>query len=86
MEKTKKIFKTEFQQMLEITKSNYKEYFKHWNYREFRKYKQRLKLDLEHNPLTLSKYYKPVTSSIWNPLGISIQGGKSNRYSHYNKS
>ena len=85
MEKTKKIFKTEFQQMLEITKSNYKEYFKHWNYREFRKYKKRLKRDLENNPLVNSKYYNPVVSSIYNPINKSIQGGKSNRYSHYNK-
>ena len=84
MEKTKKIFKTEFQQMLEITKSNYKEYFKHWNYREFRKYKKRLKLDLENNPLTLSKYYKPTKSAIYNEINMSIQGSKSNRYSHFN--
>ena len=80
MEKTKKIFKTEFQQMLEITKSNYKEYFKHWNYREFRKYKKRLKFDLENNPLTLSKYYDPVKSSIYNEINMPIQGGKSNKY------
>ena len=72
MEKTKKIFKTEFQQMLEITKSNYKEYFKNWNYREFRKYKKRLKLDLENNPLTLSKYYEPVKSSIYNNINMTI--------------
>ena len=71
---------------LEITKSNYKLYFKDWNRKEFRKYKQRLKLDLENNPLTLSKYYKPVKSSIYNELNMSIHGGKSNRYSHYNKS
>ena len=71
---------TEFQQMLEITKSNYKEYFKHWNYREFRKYKKRLKLDLENNPLTLSKYYDPVKSSIYNEINMPIQGGKSNKY------
>tara|TARA_R100000458_G_C8099472_1_gene126744 strand:- start:188 stop:445 length:258 start_codon:yes stop_codon:yes gene_type:complete len=84
MSKIQKIFKTEFQQMLEITKSNYKEYYKHWNYKEFRKYKKRLKLDLKNNPLTHSKYYKPVTSSIYNPINKSIQGGKSNRYGHYN--
>ena len=71
---------------LEITKSNYKLFFKDWNRKEFRKYKQRLKLDLENNPLILSKYYKPVKSSIYNELSISIHGGKSNRYSHYNKS
>ena len=71
---------TEFHQMLEITKSNYKEYFKHWNYKEFRKYKKRLKKDLENNPLVNSKYYNPVVSSIYNPINKSIQGGKSNRY------
>jgi len=70
----------------EITKSNYKLYFKDWNRKQFRKYKQRLKLDLASNPLILSKYYKPVKSSIYNELSISIHGGKSNRYSHYNKS
>ena len=69
----------------EITKSNYKLYFKDWNRKQFRKYKQRLKLDLENNPLILSKYYKPVKSSIYNELNMSIHGGKSNRYSHYNK-
>ena len=82
MKKTKKIFKTEFHQMLEITKSNYKEYFKHWNYKEFRKYKKRLKLDLENIPLTLSKYYDPVKSSIYNPINKNYHGGKSNRFSH----
>ena len=80
MEKTKKIFKTEFQQMLEITKSNYKEYYKHWNDRDFRNYKKRLKRDLKNNPLVNSKYYDPVTSSIYNPINMPIQGGKSNRY------
>jgi len=69
----------------EITKSNYKLYFKDWNRKQFRKYKKRLKLDLASNPLVLSKYYKPVKSSIYNELSISIHGGKSNRYSHYNK-
>ena len=68
----------------EITKSNYKLYFKDWNRKQFRKYKKRLKLDLENNPLILSKYYRPVKSSIYNELSISIHGGKSNRYSHYN--
>jgi len=69
----------------EITKSNYKLFFKDWNRKQFRKYKKRLKLDLENNPLILSKYYKPVKSSIYNELNMSIHGGKSNRYSHYNK-
>ena len=69
----------------QITKSNYKLFFKDWNRKQFRKYKKRLKLDLASNPLILSKYYKPVKSSIYNDLSISIHGGKSNRYSHYNK-
>ena len=69
----------------EITKSNYKLFFKDWNRKQFRKYKKRLKLDLASNPLILSKYYRPVKSSIYNDLSISIHGGKSNRYSHYNK-
>jgi len=70
----------------QITKSNYKLFFKDWNRKQFRKYKKRLKLDLASNPLILSKYYRPVKSSIYNDLSISIHGGKSNRYSHYNKS
>jgi len=82
MQKTKKIFKTEFQQMLEITKSNYKEYYKHWNYRDFRKYKKRLKLDLKNNPLMFSKYYREVKSSIYNPINKNYHGSKSNRFSH----
>ena len=69
----------------QITKSNYKLFFKDWNRKQFRKYKKRLKLDLASNPLILSKYYRPVKSSIYNDLSISIHGGKSNRYSHYNK-
>jgi len=80
MKKIQKIFKTE------ITKSNYKLFFKDWNRKQFRKYKQRLKLDLENNPLTLSRYYRPVKSAIYNELNISIQGGKSNRYWNYNNS
>ena len=78
--------KKQVNNQLEITKSNYKLYFKDWNRKEFRKYKKRLKLDLENNPLILSKYYRPVKSSIYNELNMSIHGGKSNRYSHYNKS
>ena len=77
--------KKQINNQLEITKSNYKLYFKDWNRKEFRKYKKRLKLDLENNPLILSKYYRPVKSSIYNELNMSIHGGKSNRYSHYNK-
>ena len=71
---------------LEITKSNYKQFFKDWSRRDFRKYKRRLKMDLKNNPLVLSKYYKPVKSAIYNELGISIQGGKDNRYWNYNQS
>ena len=71
---------------LEITKSNYKQFFKDWNRRDFRRYKRRLKMDLKNNPLVLSKYYKPVKSAIYNELGISIQGGKDNRYWNYNQS
>lgn len=71
---------------LEITKSNYKQFFKDWSRRDFRKYKRRLKMDLKNNPLFLSKYYKPVKSAIYNELGISIQGGKDNRYWNYNQS
>ena len=69
-----------------ITKSNYKQFFKDWNRRDFRRYKRRLKMDLKNNPLILSKYYKPVKSAIYNELGISIQGGKDNRYWNYNQS
>ena len=43
-------------------------------------------MDLKNNPLFLSKYYKPVKSAIYNELGISIQGGKDNRYWNYNQS
>ena len=71
---------------LEITKSNYKQFFKDWSRKDFRRYKRRLKMDLKNNPLVLSKYYKPVKSAIYNELGISIQGGKDNRYWNYNQS
>ena len=66
----------------QITKSNYKLFFKDWNRKQFRKYKKRLKLDLENNPLMLSKYYREVKSSIYNEINMPIQGGKSNRFSH----
>ena len=71
---------------LEITKSNYKQFFKDWNRKEFRKYKKRLKMDLKNNPLIFNKYYKPVKSAIYNPINKSIQGGKCNRYWNYNHS
>ena len=67
-----------------INKHNYKAYGIQ-NNKKFLDFKKRLKHDLENNPLMLSKYYKPVVSSIYNPINKSIQGGKSNRYSHYNK-
>tara|TARA_R100000541_G_scaffold44923_1_gene51990 strand:+ start:355 stop:576 length:222 start_codon:yes stop_codon:yes gene_type:complete len=67
----------------EINKHNYKAYGIQSN-REFRKFKKRLLLDLSNNPLTFSKYYKPVKSSIWNPINMSLQGAKSKnaRYNH----
>ena len=66
-----------------INKHNYKAYGIQSN-REFRKFKKRLLLDLSNNPLTLSKYYKPVKSSIYNQINMSVQGGKSKnaRYNH----
>ena len=67
----------------EITKHNYKAFGIQSN-RDFRKYKRRALQDLSNNVLVLSKYYKPVKSSIWNSLSISVQGGKSKnaRYNH----
>ena len=70
---------------IEITKSNYKIYFKDWNRKEFRKYKKRLKMDLENNPIIFNKYYNPVSSSIWNPINMSYQAGKSNNARYNNK-
>ena len=68
---------------LEITKHNYKA-FGIQSHRDFRKFKKRLLLDLSNNPLILSRYYKPVKSSIWNPINMSLQGAKSKnaRYNH----
>jgi len=67
----------------EITKHNYKA-FGIQNNREFRKYKSRALKDLDSNSLIFQKYYKPVKSSIYNRLNMSIQGGKSKnaRYNH----
>ena len=73
-----------FKNFTNINKHNYKAYGLQ-NRKEFRKFKSRLFKDLKNNPLMLSRYYKPVKSSIYNELSISIHGGKSNRYSHYNK-
>ena len=68
---------------LEITKHNYKA-FGIANRKSFLKYKRRALQDFSNNSQVFSKYYKPVKSSIWNPLSISIQGGKSKnaRYNH----
>ena len=78
MKKTQKIFLN-----LEITKHNYKA-FGIANRKSFLKYKRRALLDFSNNSQVFSKYYKPVKSSIWNPLNMSVQGGKSKnaRYNH----
>ena len=67
----------------EITKHNYKAFGIQSN-REFRKYKRRALQDLFSNALVLSKYYKPVKSSIYNRINMSVHGGKSKnaRYNH----
>lgn len=72
---------------LETNKKNYK-LFGIVNHKEFLREKKAFKLrvlkDLQNNPLIFNKYYNPVSSSIWNYLNISIQGGKSNnaKYNH----
>lgn len=68
---------------IEITKHNYKA-FGIQNRRAFLKYKRRALLDLNNNSQVFSKYYKPVKSSIYNSLNMSVQGGKSKnaRYNH----
>ena len=78
MKKTQKNFLN-----LEITKHNYKA-FGIANRKSFLKYKRRALLDFSNNSQVFSKYYKPVKSSIWNPLNMSVQGGKSKnaRYNH----
>jgi hypothetical protein len=67
----------------EITKHNYKA-FGIQNRKAFLKFKRRVIKDLQNNPLILNKYYKPVKSSIWNPINMSLQGAKSKnaRYNH----
>ena len=70
-----------FKNFTNINKHNYKAYGLQ-NRKEFRKFKSRLFKDLKNNPLMLSKYYKEVKSSIYNPIGKSYHGGKSNRFSH----
>ena len=66
-----------------INKHNYKA-FGIQNRRAFLKFKRRVIKDLQNNPLILNKYYKPVKSSIYNNLNMSVQGGKSKnaRYNH----
>ena len=68
---------------LEITKHNYKA-FGIQNRKSFLKYKRRALQDLSNNSQVFSKYYKPVKSSIWNPINMSLQGAKSKnaRYNH----
>jgi len=72
---------------LETNKKNYK-LFGISSHREFLREKKEFKLrvlkDLQNNPLIFNKYYKPVSSSIWNHLNMSVQGGKSNnaKYNH----
>ena len=68
---------------IEITKHNYKA-FGIQNRIAFLKYKRRALLDLNNNSQVFSKYYKPVKSSIYNSLNMSVQGGKSKnaRYNH----
>ena len=66
-----------------INKHNYKA-FGIQNRRAFLKFKRRVIKDLHNNSQVLSKYYKPVKSSIYNNLNMSVQGGKSKnaRYNH----
>jgi hypothetical protein len=68
---------------LEITKHNYKA-FGIANRKSFLKYKRRALQDFSNNSQVFSKYYKPVKSSIYNNLNMSVQGGKSKnaRYNH----
>jgi len=68
---------------LEITKHNYKA-FGIANRKSFLKYKRRALQDFSNNSQVFSKYYKPVKSSIWNPINMSLQGAKSKnaRYNH----
>tara|TARA_B100000780_G_C20683840_1_gene272095 strand:- start:73 stop:324 length:252 start_codon:yes stop_codon:yes gene_type:complete len=72
---------------LETNKKNYKLFGISSN-REFLREKKAFKLrvlkDLQNNPLIFNKYYKPVSSSIWNPINMSLHGAKSKnaRYNH----
>ena len=78
MKKTQKNFLN-----LEITKHNYKA-FGISNRKSFLKYKRRALQDFSNNSQVFSKYYKPVKSSIYNPINMSLQGAKSKnaRYNH----
>ena len=65
--------------LIMITKNNYKQFgIKNW--KAFRMYKK----TLLNNPIVFNKYYKPVKSSIYNRINMSVQGGKSKnaRYNH----
>ena len=79
MKKTQKNFLN-----LEITKHNYKA-FGIINRKAFLKFKRRVIKDLQNNPLSLNKDYNPVSSSIWNPINMSYQAGKSNNARYNNK-
>ena len=69
---------------LEITKHNYKA-FGIINRKAFLKFKRRVLKDLQNNPLSLNENYNPVSSSIWNPINMSYQSGKSNNARYNNK-
>ena len=73
---------------LETNKKNYK-LFGIESHREFLREKKAFKLrvlkDLQNNPLILNKNYNPVSSSIWNPINMSYQAGKSNNARYNNK-
>ena len=62
-----------------INKHNYKAYGIQSN-KDFLKFKRRLKKDLMNNPIIFNEHNNPVKSSIYNPINMPIQGGKSNRY------
>tara|TARA_R110000765_G_scaffold77900_1_gene153158 strand:- start:187 stop:435 length:249 start_codon:yes stop_codon:yes gene_type:complete len=73
---------------LETNKKNYK-LFGISSHREFLREKKEFKLrvlkDLQNNPLSLNENYNPVSSSIWNPINMSYQSGKSNNARYNNK-
>ena len=67
-----------------INKHNYKA-FGIQNRKAFLKFKRRVLKDLQNNPLSLNENYNPVSSSIWNPINMSYQSGKSNNARYNNK-